>query len=350
MQRLRRVKVWRIAALALLLSAPAGAEPGRLALVIGNGAYVSMPQLPACPASARLMVDRLKQAGFEVIERTDPSGGGTGSAFAALARRITETPDASVVIYVCGYAEEFDGRAFLLPVTASLARPSDVLTQGMSARSVSEAAFRGAHVGLAVLDLFPAPGAAVESLLQAVTARAVKEGQFIVAAAETQPAAVTPLAHALGAELEPPAEANRLLARLRRTLAGSPATVATAGDGAGALMPAATQAVLTPVPAPLAPPAPVAPPIAPPVAPPAPAAIDTMPASAFTLDEAQYSENDRRHVQAALLLLGYYAGAVDGQLGPGTRAAIRRYQHEIGAPMTGVLLPPQAARLLAGRT
>ena len=160
-------------------------------------------------------------------------------------------------------------------------------------------------------------------------------GELARHAAETQPAAVTPLAHALGAELEPPAEAGRLLARLQRALAGSPATIATVGEGAGALMPAATAVVMAPVPVPVAASAP----------PTTPASVD-----AFTLDEAQYSENDRRHVQAALLLLGYYAGAVDGQLGAGTRAAIRRYQHEIGAPMTGVLRPPQAARLLAGRT
>ena len=51
------------------------------------------------------------------------------------------------------------------------------------------------------------------------------------------------------------------------------------------------------------------------------------------------SDGDRRLVQRALGKLGYYDGQVDGVFGPDTRAAIRRYQHELGAPMTGRLTP-----------
>lgn len=64
--------------------------------------------------------------------------------------------------------------------------------------------------------------------------------------------------------------------------------------------------------------------------------------------EDQYDATDRRRVQAALRQLGYYDGTVDGQFGPETRAAIRRYQHELHAPMTGQLTPEQATRLVAG--
>lgn len=61
------------------------------------------------------------------------------------------------------------------------------------------------------------------------------------------------------------------------------------------------------------------------------------------------TEADRRRVQAALAQLGYYDGRVDGRFGPETRAAIRHFQHEIGADMTGRLTPEQAGRLVAGR-
>jgi len=44
-----------------------------------------------------------------------------------------------------------------------------------------------------------------------------------------------------------------------------------------------------------------------------------------------------RAVQAALNRLGFGAGAVDGVLGPGTRAAIQRFQASIGARATGQL-------------
>ena len=56
--------------------------------------------------------------------------------------------------------------------------------------------------------------------------------------------------------------------------------------------------------------------------------------------------SDRRDVQTALARLGYYDGRIDGVIGPDTRAAIRRWQHEIGASMTGMLSGAQATRLV----
>ena len=52
-------------------------------------------------------------------------------------------------------------------------------------------------------------------------------------------------------------------------------------------------------------------------------------------------------MQTELKRLGYYPGQIDGVFGPDTRAAIRRFQFEIGADMTGRLAPAQSARLLA---
>jgi peptidoglycan hydrolase-like protein with peptidoglycan-binding domain len=44
--------------------------------------------------------------------------------------------------------------------------------------------------------------------------------------------------------------------------------------------------------------------------------------------------------------MGYYSGPVDGAFGPETRAAIRRYQFELHANMTGVLTGGQATLLV----
>ena len=333
----------RLAAGLLLVAAawPARAEPqpGRLALVLANAAYTALPPLPRCTLSARAVADGLRRAGFDVAERTDPSNGALGATFITLARRIAATPDAAVIIYFCGYATEFDGRVFALPATAALERASDVLTQGMAARSVTDTAFRGSRAGLAVLDLFPAPGASADGISRSVAARSLADGQFIGAAVQADPAtaAATPLAQALVKELQPPAEAGALLRNLRAALAGAAEVgFVTAGEAGApvALMPAPDRpAALQEAPQDKLPAA---------VAPPMP------PTPAFP-EEAQYTERDRQAVQAALLELGYYAGAVDGRFGAGTRAAIRRYQHEVGADMTGVLAPQQAARLAAGR-
>jgi peptidoglycan hydrolase-like protein with peptidoglycan-binding domain len=63
-------------------------------------------------------------------------------------------------------------------------------------------------------------------------------------------------------------------------------------------------------------------------------------------DEDQMPEQDRRRVQVLLASMGYYSGRIDGTFGPETRAAIRRYQFEIKAEMTGRLNAEQATRLV----
>ena len=58
------------------------------------------------------------------------------------------------------------------------------------------------------------------------------------------------------------------------------------------------------------------------------------------------SDQDRRQIQLVLARMGYYSGRIDGTFGPETRAAIRRYQFEIKAEMTGVLSAEQATKLV----
>jgi peptidoglycan hydrolase-like protein with peptidoglycan-binding domain len=63
--------------------------------------------------------------------------------------------------------------------------------------------------------------------------------------------------------------------------------------------------------------------------------------------EDQMTEANRRDVQIALARLGYYDGRIDGVFGPDTRAAIRRWQHEVHTTMTGQLTAAEASRLVA---
>ena len=63
-------------------------------------------------------------------------------------------------------------------------------------------------------------------------------------------------------------------------------------------------------------------------------------------DEDQMSDQDLRRVQALLATMGYYSGRIDGTFGPETRAAIRRFQFEIKADLTGRLNAEQATRLV----
>jgi len=62
--------------------------------------------------------------------------------------------------------------------------------------------------------------------------------------------------------------------------------------------------------------------------------------------EDKMSVANRRHVQEALHRLGYYDGPIDGIFGQLTRAAIRRFQENIGEKSTGHLTAAEASRLV----
>lgn len=352
MPRPRRLLGPFLLCVALIAGMGARAAPAadRFALVLGESAYAKLPQLPGCGVSAQVVGERLRALGFAVTVQTDASNGAMSAALIDLAGQAAAAPEPTVVIYFCGYQVEFDNRLFLVPIEASMTRPSDVLTQGLPAQSFLDVAARKTRVGWSLLDTYASPPAqqgGPAAIAHFVASQPAAPGHIVLVAAETAVSTTaTPLAQSLAAELAaPPVDLDQAMAAIRRDLAGR-ATLAIAGSGGGLtlLEPPAKPPAPPPVAAVAPPPAPVPPPAAatapPPSPPPAPAIA--MP------EEAQYSEVDRRRVQAALRELGYYDGDVDGVFGPETRAAIRRYQHEIGASMTGTLTPGDATHLVAG--
>jgi hypothetical protein len=103
---------------------------------------------------------------------------------------------------------------------------------------------------------------------------------------------------------------------------------------------------LTPTATPTLTPAPTPMPTLIPTSTPPPASTAASPMAAVP-DEASMSKADRLRVQEILHRLGYYKGHVDGVFGSFTRAAIRRFQHDIGAEMTGHLTADEASRLVS---
>ena len=76
------------------------------------------------------------------------------------------------------------------------------------------------------------------------------------------------------------------------------------------------------------------------IAPSVPPAARVLPA------ETSMTAGDRGQVQEALHRLDYLQGPIDGIFGPLTRAAISRFQHDIGAASTGYLTEEEANRLV----
>ena len=72
----------RLAA-ASLGGSPAWSAPLRVALVIANGRYASLPAFAQCTASAAAVRDALQEKGFEIIERNDLGSGEFDAAIGA---------------------------------------------------------------------------------------------------------------------------------------------------------------------------------------------------------------------------------------------------------------------------
>ena len=102
-------------ALVLLLAAlPAAAAERRVALVIGNNAYKTVPPLEKAVNDARAVGERLKAIGFEVIARENVDRRGVNQALNEFTARL-DGADVGL-FYYAGHGVQLDGRNVLLPI------------------------------------------------------------------------------------------------------------------------------------------------------------------------------------------------------------------------------------------
>ncbi|WP_027518729.1 caspase family protein [Bradyrhizobium sp. WSM1417] len=131
-------------------AAPAQAER-RVALVIGNSAYKSVPRLANPVNDATLVGGMFKKAGFDVVDtKLDLSVVDMRKAlreFGAKAR------DADVaVIYYAGHGIELDGNNYLIPTDAALETDTDVFDETFPLDRVLFAIEPAKQLRLVILD------------------------------------------------------------------------------------------------------------------------------------------------------------------------------------------------------
>ncbi len=97
----------------------------RIALVIGNGAYINFGKLPNPPNDARSVARSLRDIGFEVTEGYDLDRGALQTTVNGFLRSATGAKVA--VFYYAGHGAQIDGRNFLVPVDLRLDTPQNVL-------------------------------------------------------------------------------------------------------------------------------------------------------------------------------------------------------------------------------
>ena len=101
----------------LLVGGPAWAEQ-RVALVIGNGAYATLPRLANPPADAGAIAARLRHLDFDVTEGLDLNKAAMDSSLRAFGRKAAQADIA--MVYYAGHGVQVAGRNYLVPIDAAL--------------------------------------------------------------------------------------------------------------------------------------------------------------------------------------------------------------------------------------
>ena len=135
----------------LFLGADAARAEQRVALVVGNGAYKHLQQLPNSPISAAAMASLLRKAGFDVIEATDLKREEMTERLLEFGRK-AEGADLAV-FYYSGHAIAINGTEYLLPVDVDIKSELDIKLGGAINVVVAlDETMSDAKVKLAFLD------------------------------------------------------------------------------------------------------------------------------------------------------------------------------------------------------
>src|SRR5712672_2044297 len=120
-----------IPAMILLGASPALAE-NRLALVIGQSTYRSVPALPNPVNDARAVTQMLTDSGFEVSSASDLSQSQLRETVSEFAGKIAaKGSDTIALVFYAGHGLQIDGENFLVPVDVDPKRESDIPMQAV---------------------------------------------------------------------------------------------------------------------------------------------------------------------------------------------------------------------------
>ncbi|MGY4431992.1 putative caspase-like protein [Bradyrhizobium sp. F1.13.1] len=144
--------LWLAAVVATSLSfvSPALAQQARVALVIGNGAYEKVPELPNPTRDAADVGRALERLDFKVTQVKNATAQEMRKAVVEFGRS-AEGADLAVVFYA-GHGMEVSGENWLIPVGAELRSDTDIESEAISLRSVSLQVSKARKLSLVILD------------------------------------------------------------------------------------------------------------------------------------------------------------------------------------------------------
>src|SRR5438128_2746331 len=117
---------------AVLLGAHSASAESRLALVIGQSAYRSVPALPNPANDAKAVTQLLTDSGFEVSTAADLSQGQMREAVSEFAGKVAaKGADTVALVFYAGHGLQIDGENFLVPIDIDPKREADIPIQAV---------------------------------------------------------------------------------------------------------------------------------------------------------------------------------------------------------------------------
>ena len=107
----------------------------RVALVIGNAAYVNIPALGNSTNDAKSMATILRKLGFQVVEVVDGSKAQMDKAVESL-QDLLKGKQAVAMLYYAGHGLQLDWHNYMVPVDVKLTQASDVPKQTIDIETV----------------------------------------------------------------------------------------------------------------------------------------------------------------------------------------------------------------------
>ena len=187
----------------------------RIALVIGNTNYTKL-QVQNPGNDARLMSQRLRELGFEVVESFDRDLAGLSKDVEAFAQRIKQRGrDTVAAVFYAGHGLENNSVNYLVRVAAEIKKRADIRSQALSVKQVADQlSAAGGQLNILIIDACrdnPFPESAAPSVLGLVPMGAVY-GVFIASSTASGKAAFdgddnhSPYSKALAEALSAPGE------------------------------------------------------------------------------------------------------------------------------------------------
>ncbi|SEM23354.1 caspase family protein [Bradyrhizobium sp. OK095] len=119
-------------ALTQLMTPTDAAAEARLALVIGQSAYRTVPELPNAANDAKGMTELLGNAGFTVTSAANLGQNDMRQAISDFAGKVSASgADTVALVFYAGHGLQIDGENYLVPVDLDPKREADIPLQGV---------------------------------------------------------------------------------------------------------------------------------------------------------------------------------------------------------------------------